>query len=99
MRLQLIESVYVLKSQFINNSAILSDSSQVIVNCTLPNCTASCGAISSTNISYFRIADSHFEGNTAYDFGGAISVSLSTVHIHRSKFIENLFSKLVVVYS
>ena len=87
MRLQLIESVHVLKSLFIHNSAILS---QVIRDCTLSNCTTSCGAISSTNISYFEIADSHFEGNTAYDCGGAISVSLSTVYIHRSRFIGGL---------
>ena len=92
MRLQLIENVYILESQFINNSAICHPSeifSFFGLSICLERCTASSGAISAFNITEFSIEHSLFESNTASCFNGAVTLSAGNVDLVNNSFVRN----------
>ena len=93
MRLELIEKVHILDSQFVNNSAICHPSDIIIsflglTFCSM-SCTASSGAVSAFNITDFLIEVSHFESNTASCFNGAVLLSDSNTDLINNSFVRN----------
>ena len=89
IRLESIELVYLLQTQFVNNSAICNSADTLELMICTSVCLASSGAISAMDISDLQIDDSLFEGNTASCSGGAIALLLSNATILHSKFINN----------
>ena len=83
LTLHSIKEVQLLQIKFINNSAICGD-----ISCS-EVCTASSGALFSSNISSFLVSKSLFTGNSASCLAGCVSVHYSRVIVENSYFIEN----------
>ena len=92
MRLQFTDRVYIVKSQFINNSVVCEQSE--ITNkakrsfCTQKNAAMFNGAISSGYVSLLKITDSYFDNNTAPCYGGAIASGHSSISLYNCKFTK-----------
>ena len=92
VRLQFTDRVYIVKSQFINNS-VVCEQSEIINKIRLSPCIQKCdpifnGAISSGLVSLLKITDSYFDSNTAPCYGGAIVSAYSNISLYNCKFTK-----------
>ena len=89
MRLLVIDRVYIMESQFVNNSAVCEPITKLRLQYCSRNCAAFSGAISSAKVSLLNITDSYFDSNTAPCYGGALASVYSHISLHKCKFTNS----------